>query len=41
MMKMYKQPETEILSVNTERMMSDINVSVNGKFPGTDIPDAG
>ena len=30
MKKMYKQPETEILSVNTERMMNDINVSVNG-----------
>lgn len=28
-MKMYKQPTTEIMSVNTERMMDDLIVSVN------------
>ena len=32
-MKMYKQPETEVLSVNTERMMQDLNVSINGGTP--------
>ena len=26
---MYNKPITEVLSVNTERMMNDINVSVN------------
>ena len=29
-MKMYKEPKTEILSVNTQRMMQDIDVSING-----------
>jgi hypothetical protein len=32
-MKMYKQPETEILSVNTEHMMQDMTMSSGG--PGT------
>ena len=32
-MKMYKQPQTEILSVNTEYMMQDLNVSINGGTP--------
>jgi hypothetical protein len=30
---MYKQPTTEILSVNTEHMMLDLNVSVNNGTP--------
>jgi len=30
MKKMYKEPITEVTAVDTERMMSDINVSVNG-----------
>ena len=29
-MKMYKQPMTEITAVDTERMMQDITVSING-----------
>jgi len=28
-MKMYNKPTTEILSVNTERMMQDVKVSIN------------
>lgn len=40
MMKMYKKPETEIASVNTERMMDSINVSVNGGS-GDPHPQAG
>lgn len=27
--KMYKQPETEVLAINTEYMMQDATVSVN------------
>ena len=33
MMKMYKQPQTEILSVNTERIMDSTTMSPGG--PGT------
>ena len=40
MKKMYKQPKTEILSVNTGRMMNDINVSINGGS-GEEHPVAG
>ena len=29
MKKMYNQPQTEILSVNTEYMMQDLTVSIN------------
>ena len=29
-MKMYKQPKTDVIAVNTEHMMQDLNVSVNG-----------
>ena len=27
--KMYKNPKTEVLNVNTEYMMQDLNVSIN------------
>ena len=40
MKKMYNKPITEVLSVNTERMMSDINVSINGGS-GNEHPQAG
>ena len=34
-MKMYKKPETEILTVNTERMMQDMTMSsAGGNGPG-------
>ena len=39
-MKMYNKPITEILSVETERMMDSINVSVNGGS-GEEHPSAG
>lgn len=29
MKRMYKQPETEITAVNTQRMMQDVTVSTN------------
>jgi len=29
MKKMYNNPKTEVLPVDTERMMSDLNVSIN------------
>ena len=39
-MKMYKKPITEVTAVDTERMMQDINVSVNGGS-GDPNPQAG
>ena len=29
-MKMYKKPIIEVTAVDTERMMQDLNVSING-----------
>ena len=29
-MKMYKKPITEVTAVDTEHMMQDLNVSING-----------
>jgi len=41
MKKMYNQPTTDVLSVNTERMMNDIiKVSINGGS-GEEHPVAG
>lgn len=42
-MKMYKQPMTEITAVDTERMMLDITVSINGGGGGgkTEAPRKG
>jgi len=37
-MKMYKQPTTEILSVNSEHMMQDVTLSSGG--PGSGQMDA-
>ena len=39
-MKMYKQPISEVTVINTERMMQDIKVSVNGGS-GEQHPQAG
>lgn len=39
-MKMYKKPIIEVTVVNTERMMQDLNVSVNGGS-GSPHPQAG
>ena len=39
-MKMYNKPITEVLSVDTEHMMQDLNVSVNGGS-GEQHPQAG
>ena len=40
---MYKKPETEILTVNTERMMQDMTMSSAGSGGGgkTDAPRRG
>ena len=40
MKKMYKNPKTEVLNVNTEYMMQDLNVSINGGS-GDPNPHAG
>ncbi|MBQ6984692.1 MAG: hypothetical protein IJQ20_07160 [Paludibacteraceae bacterium] len=40
MKKMYNQPTTEIIAFETEYMMQDLNVSVNGGSGSTD-PHAG
>ena len=40
MKKMYNQPKTELTSVETKRMMNDINVSINGSS-GEQHPQAG
>ena len=42
-MKMYKKPETEILTVNTERMMQDMTMSSAGPGGGgkTEAPRRG
>ena len=32
-MKMYKKPITEVTAVDTEHMMQDLNVSINGGTP--------
>ena len=39
-MKMYKKTISEVTVVNTERMMQDLNVSVNGSS-GQQHPHAG
>lgn len=39
-MKMYKKPISEVTVINTERMMQDFNVSVNGGS-GSEHPQAG
>lgn len=39
-MKMYKKPISEVTVVNTERMMQDLNVSINGGN-GSQHPQAG
>ena len=34
MKKMYNQPQTDVTVVNTEHMMQDLNVSINGGGSG-------
>jgi len=36
-MKMYKKPITEVTAVDTEHMMQDLNVSVNGGGGGNNM----
>lgn len=42
-MKMYKQPQTEVTIIATERLMDSIGLSPQGPYsePGSEIPDAG
>lgn len=39
-MKMYKKPITDVTAVNTEYMMQDLNISINGGS-GDPHPHAG
>ncbi len=41
MKKMYNQPTTEIIAFETEYMMQDLNISVNGSDPSNPNPVAG
>ena len=39
-MKMYKKPIIEVTAVDTERMMQDLNVSINGGGGGGGVAGA-
>ena len=40
MKHMYKQPETEVTPIASERLMDSFGASPQGSYPSTDIPEA-